>query len=70
MVHYLTIMYIYIYISNIVLLKKWTKEKGNIIPSWGKKTEEKPNSATVIRSVYGKGTVFPVNLKLQGKSLE
>ena len=34
------------------------------------KTEEKQNSATVIRSVYGKGTVFPVNLKLQGKSLE
>ena len=34
------------------------------------KTEEKQNGATVIRSVHGKGTVFPVNLKLQGKSLE
>ena len=52
------------------LIKKWAKEKNNIIPFWGKKTEKKQNSATIMRSVHGKGTVFPVKLKLQGESLE
>ena len=32
-----------------------------------KKAEEKQNSANVMLSVDGKGTVFPVKLKLQGK---
>ena len=31
------------------------------------KTEEKHNSATIMISVDGKGTVFSVNLKLQGE---
>ena len=36
---------------------------------YGKKTEEKQNSADII-SVDGKKTVFPVKLKLQGESFE
>ena len=32
--------------------------------------EEKQNSATVMVSVDGEGTVFPVKLKLQGVSFE
>ena len=35
-----------------------------------KKTEEKQNSATIMISVDGKGTVFLVKLKLKGKSFE
>ena len=38
-----------------------------MIPSWGKKTEEQQNRATIMISVDGKGTVFPVKLKLQGE---
>ena len=34
------------------------------------KTEEKQNSATTMISVDGKGTVFPMKLKLQGESFE
>ena len=33
------------------------------------KTEEKQNSATITITVDGKGTAFPVKLKLQGNSL-
>ena len=32
-----------------------------------KKTEEKENSATIMISVYEKGTVFPIKLKLLGE---
>ena len=35
-----------------------------------KKAEEKQNSATTMISVDGKGTVFPIKLKLQGESFE
>ena len=35
-----------------------------------KKAEEKQNSTTTVISVDGKGTVFPMKLKLQGKSFE
>ena len=35
-----------------------------------KKTEEKQNSVTIMISVDGKGTVFPVKLKLEGESFE
>ena len=35
-----------------------------------KKTEEKQNSAITVISVDGKGTVFPVKLKLQWESFE
>ena len=53
-----------------ILLKKWAKEKRKIIPFWGKKTEEKQNSATIMTSVDGKGMALPVKLKLQGESFE
>ena len=45
-------------------------QRKKMIPFWGKKAEEKQNSATIMISVDGKGTVFPMKLKLQGKSLE
>ena len=48
-----------------ILFRKWQK-----IPFWWKNPEEKQNSATIIISVDEKGTVFPMKLKLQGKSLE
>ena len=44
------------------------KEKKKI-PFWGKKADEKQNSATIMISVHGKGAVFPVKLKLQGNRL-
>ena len=50
-----------------ILFKKWLKEKKKMIPSWGKKTEEKQNRATIMISADGEGTVFPVKLKLQGE---
>ena len=37
---------------------------------YDKKAEEKQNSATIMISVNGKGTDFPVKLKLQGESFE
>ena len=49
-------------------IKKWVKEKKKMIPLGAKKkkkkTEEKQNSATIMISADGKGTVFPVKLKL------
>ena len=49
-------------------IKKWLKEKKNMITLVAKKkkkkTEEKQNSATIMISADGKGTVFPVKLKL------
>ena len=49
-------------------IKKWVKEKKKD-DTFGskkktKKTEEKQNSATIMISADGKGTVFPVKLKL------
>ena len=38
-------------------------------PFWGKK-QKKKNCATIMISVDGKGTVFPMKLKLQGDSSE
>ena len=35
-----------------------------------KKTEKNQNSATIMMSVDGKGTVFPVKLKLQSLIVE
>ena len=35
-----------------------------------KKTEEKQNTVTIMISVVGEGTVFPVKLKLKGKWFE
>ena len=37
---------------------------------YNKKAEEKQNSATIMISVDGKGTDFPVKLNLQGESFE
>ena len=53
-----------------ILLKKWAIEKRRWYLSKKKKTEEKQNSATIMISVDGKGTVFPVKLKLQGESFQ
>ena len=36
----------------------------------GKKTEEKQNGVTIMISVNGKGTIYPVKLKLEGESIE
>ena len=44
------------------------KEKKKI-PFWGKKADEKQNSATIMISVHGKGAVYSVKLKLQGNLL-
>ena len=41
-----------------------------MILSWGKKKEEKENSATMMISVDGIGTAFQVKLKLQGEFFE
>ena len=52
-----------------VLLKNWQKK----IRRWyflKKKTEKKQNSATIIISIDGKWTAFPVKLKLQGELFE
>ena len=35
-----------------------------------KKVEERQNSATTMISVDGKGTIFPMKLKLHGESFE
>ena len=51
-------------------LKKWAKEKRKWYLFEKKKTEEKQNSATIIISVDGKVTVFPMKLKLQRESFE
>ena len=50
----------------ILVLLFYLKEK-KMIPLRGKKTEEKQNRAIIMISVDGKGTVFPVKLKLQGE---
>ena len=52
-----------------MLLKEWEKEKRRRCIS-EKKTEEKQNSVTIMMSIDAKGTVFPVRLKLEGKSFE
>ena len=46
-------------------MRKTKKEDDTFLR---KKSEEEQNSATIIISVDGKGTVFPVKLKLQGES--
>ena len=43
--------------------KNWQKKK--MITFWGKRQKKKQNRATTVISVDGKGTVFPVMLKLQ-----
>ena len=44
-----------------------TKRKKEDDTFLSKKAEEKQNSANIMISVDGKGTVFPVKLKLQGE---
>ena len=46
-------------------MRKTKKEDDTFLR---KKSEEEQNSATIIISVDGKGTAFPVELKLQGES--
>ena len=43
------------------------REKENDTFMRQKKTAEKQNSATIMMPVDGKGTVFPVKLKLHGE---
>ena len=43
--------------------------RKKMIPFWEKK-EQNLNSATIMISVDGKGTVFPVKLKLQWELFE
>ena len=45
-------------------------QRKKMIPFWGKKTEKKQNSPTIMESVDVKGAVFPMKFKLQVKSLE
>ena len=52
------------------LIKKMDTRRKDYNTFFRKKTEEKQISTTIMRSVHGKGTVFPVKLKLQGESLE
>ena len=40
------------------------QKKKIVTPFWRIKAEEKQNSASTVISVDGKGTVFPVQLKL------
>ena len=46
-------------------LKKWARKH-----QYDKRAEEKQASATIMISIDGKGTVFPVKLKLQRESFE
>ena len=41
---------------------KMGQEKKKMIPFWGKKADEKQNSAIIMISSDGKGAVFPVKL--------
>ena len=52
-----------------MLLKQWAKEKkDDTFPR--KKAEEKQGMDTIVISVDGKGKIFPMKLKLEGKSSE
>ena len=51
-----------------MLLKQWAKEKKDDT-FLRKKAEEKQRSITIMISVDGKRTVFPMKLKLEGKRL-
>ena len=77
--------YFYKYIANITFkqFSKWsfTIWFYNFIKNMGKrkkqddtflrkKTEKQQNSATIMTSVDGKGTVFTVKLELKGESFE
>ena len=48
-------------------LKNGQKLKKKMITFLRKKTEKKQNRSTIMISVDGKGTVFPVKLKLHGE---
>ena len=49
---------------------KTKQNKQTKKPFLRKKAEEKQNSATTMIFVDGKGSVFPMKLKLQGESFE
>ena len=59
-----------LYFGFIILLTKLAKTKKMMITFWGKKAEEKQNSTTIMISVDGKKTIFPMKLKLQAESFE
>ena len=58
-----------LYFGFAMLLKEWEKEKKEDNTFLRKKTG-RINSATMMAYVDGKGTVFTVKLKLEGKSFE
>ena len=47
--------------STLVLQCYLKNEEKKMIHFWGKKEKKNQNSVTIIISVDGKGTVFPVN---------
>ena len=51
-------------------IQKLGKEKKQNDTFLKKKAEEQQNSATTMISVDGKGTIFPMKLKLHGESFE
>ena len=57
--------------SFALLWKQWTKEKKeDDMCISEEKTKEKQNSVTIIISVDGKGTIFPVKLKIELESFK
>ena len=56
-------MVFYTLILQFYLKNEQRKKEGDTFLR--KKTEEKQNYVTIIISIDGKGTVFPVNMKLQ-----
>ena len=59
-------MLFYTLVLQFYLKNGQKKEEDETFPR--KKTQEKQNSATIMISVDGKVTVFPMKLKLQGSS--
>ena len=58
-----------------MLLKQWAKEKQKLIPRKityipRKIAEEKQKNVTIMISIDGKRTLFPVKLKLEWESFE
>ena len=62
------ILYIYLYVYIYIYILYITIILSNLLN--GQKTEKNQNSAIIMISVDGKGTVFPVKLKLQGESFK
>ena len=53
---------------NVIKTMDKRKEEDESFPR--KKTKEKQNGVTIMISVNGKGTIYPVKLKLEGEPIE